>query len=49
MWTEYRAEMREMFLTQEITGFQNYSLMDAGKYNYSQLTERGKRCRLVYH
>jgi len=46
MWTwEYRASKCEkmFFNPREITGFQNYSLMDAGKYNYSQLTAKEVR------
>ncbi|NLX14676.1 MAG: hypothetical protein GXY44_13625 [Phycisphaerales bacterium] len=46
MWTrEYRASKCETmcFNPREITGFQNYSLMDAGKYNYSQLTAKEVR------
>ncbi|MGI6338465.1 MAG: hypothetical protein ACOXZV_03700 [Bacteroidales bacterium] len=46
LWTwEYRAaKCEKMFFNPgEITGFQNYSLTDAGKYNYSQLTAKEVR------
>ncbi len=46
LWTwEYCASKCEkmFFNPWEITGFQNYSLMDAGKYNYSQLTAKEVR------